>query len=724
MGTSPYAAALVNGTAAVRLELDEGNGFCANHPSAHTLPAVLATAEAVGADGMTFLAASAAAYEVAVRVGRGIALRPAVHPFGTAMVCGAALGVARLRGLDVATATRAVRLAAALVPASTQRAANQGATVRNAVTGACAAAGVLAVTLAESGTSDDVLALSTVFGEVLGERYDDRWLDEGLGSERYLRTGYLKLHACSRWNHAPIEATETILGRDAVRPEDVVDVEVATYDPATRLDGREPQTGFAGKHSIPFNVAARILLRDNGIDTYTDEVVQRPELRAVMQRVRVVEDPTMTAAAPQVRAARVTVRLHDGRVLTATEERPPGGADRPYPADVIREQASGAAAGAGAPSQKPRRCWSGATPAPARVPVGAGGARRRSTMTEGPTDPTDLSGLATAVAGTRWADAPEPVRDRVVDLVADCVAVTALGSGRAELRRLVALHDRLTPPGPSSVLGSPRGWPALSAMLLNATALAADQLQDGHRLARGHPASHVVPAVLAMAEQTGADGAEVLSAVLAGYEAGVRVGRAMGGTPAGVHDIGTWGQVAVAAATARLLAPGDAGAARRALELAGSAVLLTDAHTVFAGHAGSHTFLGSSVQSGAAQGLAAVAGLAAAPGSLAHHLGSVGRGGLGPLAAGGRRRLGDLRGARRLRQGPRHVRPPPRGQRRRRRPRRRGRARGRRHVRGGARLRRRGHLRRRWPTASSPPGSASRPRSRWRCSTAGSTRRP
>ena len=38
-GTSPWAAALVNGTAAVRLELEEGNGFCANHPSAHTVPA-------------------------------------------------------------------------------------------------------------------------------------------------------------------------------------------------------------------------------------------------------------------------------------------------------------------------------------------------------------------------------------------------------------------------------------------------------------------------------------------------------------------------------------------------------------------------------------------------------------------------------------------------------------------------------------------------------------
>lgn len=225
------------------------------------------------------------------------------------------------------------------------------------------------------------------------------------------------------------------------------------------------------------------------------------------------------------------------------------------------------------------------------------------------------------------------VRDQVVDLVADCVAVAAHGSGRLELRRLTEVHEQVHNPvrgphpvdghGGASVLGSEHGWPAVIAMALNASAMAADQLQDGHRLARGHPASHVVPAVLALAEQTGANGPEVLSAVLAGYEAGVRVGQAMGGTVSGVHDIGTWGQVAAAAGTARLLAPGDASTASRALELAGSAVLVTDATTVFAGHSGSHTFLGSSVQLGAAQGLAAVAGLAPAPGVLDRHLGIV-----------------------------------------------------------------------------------------------------
>ena len=48
-----------------------------------------------------------------------------------------------------------------------------------------------------------------------------------------------------------------------------------------------------------------------------------------------------------------------------------------------------------------------------------------------------LASLAAAVAHTSWPAAPAEVRDRVVDLVADCVAVAALGSTRAELRRLV-----------------------------------------------------------------------------------------------------------------------------------------------------------------------------------------------------------------------------------------------------------------------------------------------
>ncbi|ODU05814.1 MAG: hypothetical protein ABS81_06420 [Pseudonocardia sp. SCN 72-86] len=235
----------------------------------------------------------------------------------------------------------------------------------------------------------------------------------------------------------------------------------------------------------------------------------------------------------------------------------------------------------------------------------------------------DVAGLARLASSADRAGAPEAVRDRTVDLVADVVAACAAASARPELRRLVDVRAGLDPDGPATVIGSPRGVPVATAVLLNGAAAAADQLQDGHRLARGHPAAHVVPVALALAEARDLRGASVLSAVLAGYEVGVRVGMWMGGTPDGVHDIGTWGQVGVSATVARLLAPGDVDVMRRAIELSAAAVLLTDARTVFAGRTGSHLFLGASAEHGLSAGLAAVARLAPEPGSLTRHFAAV-----------------------------------------------------------------------------------------------------
>ena len=56
-----------------------------------------------------------------------------------------------------------------------------------------------------------------------------------------------------------------------------------------------------------------------------------------------------------------------------------------------------------------------------------------------------VAALAGAVAATSWDASPAAVRDRVVDLVADCVAVSALGSGRPELDP-ARPRPRRTPP--------------------------------------------------------------------------------------------------------------------------------------------------------------------------------------------------------------------------------------------------------------------------------------
>jgi 2-methylcitrate dehydratase PrpD len=232
--------------------------------------------------------------------------------------------------------------------------------------------------------------------------------------------------------------------------------------------------------------------------------------------------------------------------------------------------------------------------------------------------------LGRAAAATTAATTPSELNARTRFLVADVLACAVSAWARPELAALrVTL---LTGDGPASVIGRKHGAAPALAGLINALPVAAEQLQDGHREARGHPASHVVPAVLAAAELGDAAGPDLLAAILAGCETGILVGSAMGGTPDGVHDIGTWGTVGAAAGVAHVLSGGNASAVTAAIDLAAVTPTRPDAATVFRGATGQHLLLGLAVQSAVVAGTAAVAGLRAPDGTLERHfLPAVGR---------------------------------------------------------------------------------------------------
>lgn len=327
--TSPCLAALVNGTGGVSLELDEGNQYAVNHPAIHVLPAVLALTEEQGGTGMDLLVAFVAGYEVAVRVGRATHLRRAVHPFGTHAIVGVAAAAARLLGLDAEQIAQAMELAAGITVASSQTAANSGASVRNLATGLTVYHGMSAPMLVQAGFTGETGALDVVFGRILGDSFETEWLGDGLRREFYLTRNYFKLHACSRWNHAPIEAVAALQGRMPFEAEEVAQIIVWTFDPATRLDHRDPVNGYAAKHSIPYNVAVRVVRGTNDLQAYTVEAVNDPRVRALAKLVAVREDPELTAMLPDVRPARVEVKLRSGITLTETVERPRGGFDNP-----------------------------------------------------------------------------------------------------------------------------------------------------------------------------------------------------------------------------------------------------------------------------------------------------------------------------------------------------------------------------------------------------------
>jgi 2-methylcitrate dehydratase PrpD len=122
-------------------------------------------------------------------------------------------------------------------------------------------------------------------------------------------------------------------------------------------------------------------------------------------------------------------------------------------------------------------------------------------------------------------------------------------------------------PGRSTVLikGFPKAESSQAA-LINGAAGTWFELEEGNRHARGHPGIHVLPPALALAEEKGVSGQELLTAFLVGYEAAARIGAATIPKP-GYHPHGTWGTIGAAAAAARLMQL-DVGQIRQTLNVA------------------------------------------------------------------------------------------------------------------------------------------------------------
>lgn len=158
------------------------------------------------------------------------------------------------------------------------------------------------------------------------------------------------------------------------------------------------------------------------------------------------------------------------------------------------------------------------------------------------------------VAGLRWHDVPARVRDRLGLVLRDTIGVCLTGAREPEQTRLI---DAWRPaPGPAPLLGAGRTTTVEASAWLNAVALVRLELDEGHKYARGHPAAHAFPAVLALAADLGADGPDTMAALLAGYEVGARYGRATRLRP-GAHPHGSWGVAGAAAGCARLLGLAD-----------------------------------------------------------------------------------------------------------------------------------------------------------------------
>lgn len=165
--------------------------------------------------------------------------------------------------------------------------------------------------------------------------------------------------------------------------------------------------------------------------------------------------------------------------------------------------------------------------------------------------PTYLQQASEFLYRTKLRNISADVRERARWILADCIPVVAVGMQAREMRAFAQAHLQHAATGCAWVIGTGRRASALDAGLLNGTAGTWVELDEGNLFSMGHPGIQVVPAAVAVAQEIGASGADLLRAVTLGYELSSRIARAAQ-IRLSIHAHGTYGVIGAAIAVAIL----------------------------------------------------------------------------------------------------------------------------------------------------------------------------
>ncbi len=345
--TTAANAALVNGAMAHALDYDDITQITKTHPTAVLLPAALAAAEESGASGRDMLLGYMSGFEVACAVGE--ALSEAYyddlgwHPTGPLGAVGSAAAASKIMALDPEQTAMAVSLAASQASGLRQ---NFGTMTKPFHAGDAARAGVVSAKLVKEGFTSSDDALEGRFGFIRafsgGQGFDSQQVVENLGNKLYLvESGIeIKKYPCCGSAHLALDATFDLLSQGTIDPAAVERIDVTVdFDPPRSLIHSRPVSSLEGKFSMQYCLAAALLDRRVGLQSFTDDQVMRPEAQAMIPRIemrRIAGNegmPSWTEGYHQV-----DVQMKDGSTLRQQAHRANSGALRGVTMDDIRSK--------------------------------------------------------------------------------------------------------------------------------------------------------------------------------------------------------------------------------------------------------------------------------------------------------------------------------------------------------------------------------------------------
>src|SRR5262249_42730697 len=155
---------------------------------------------------------------------------------------------------------------------------------------------------------------------LVGDGFRPESLLDALGRRWEISRNYFRLRACCNPIYAALDALEAALAILHPQPDEIERIDVATYRFAAVMRQPNPSNYFAAKYSRPHAAGGVVVRANAGFASFTNAMVQDPTIAALRQRVHITEDAAMSAVAPRLKPARVTVTLKDGRQSTHTCE--------------------------------------------------------------------------------------------------------------------------------------------------------------------------------------------------------------------------------------------------------------------------------------------------------------------------------------------------------------------------------------------------------------------
>jgi 2-methylcitrate dehydratase PrpD len=326
-------AALINGTAAHTVEVDDIFRDAIYHPGAPTIAAALAAAQDTEANGEAFLKAIIVGYEISCRIGQtmGKAHYKYWHNTGTIGTFGATAAAASLYGLDAGRFAHALATCATFA-AGLQQAFRADSMSKPLHAGRAAEAGVLAAQMAREGVTGtlDVIEGEAGIGRAMSNAPDWSKALATLGQQFHITEMTFKNHACCGHTFAAIDGALIVQAKLGVTADKIASVKVATYRPALDVAGNpNPATAAEARFSLPYVVATALTHGSVRLAAVEPQRLSDPTTRALMQRLELTVDPEIDAAFPGARAARVEIVTTDGRRASHFQPTRKGDPDQP-----------------------------------------------------------------------------------------------------------------------------------------------------------------------------------------------------------------------------------------------------------------------------------------------------------------------------------------------------------------------------------------------------------